>query len=94
MGNKTVVYGNIRTMETTIDKAGRLVVPKALRDELGLKDGTRLEIRLREGRLEIEPLATPMKLVRRGGRLVATTEEPLPPLDADEVRRIVESLRR
>lgn len=81
-------------MNSTIDKAGRLVVPKALRDELGLKDGTRVEIRVCDGRLEIEPLATPMKLVRRGRRLVATAEEALPPLDADEVRRVVESQRR
>lgn len=81
-------------MRSTIDKAGRVVVPKALRDELGLEGGMRLEIRVREGRLEIEPIATPMKLVRRGRRLVATTDEPLPGLDADDVRAVVESSRR
>jgi AbrB family looped-hinge helix DNA binding protein len=81
-------------MKTTIDKAGRLVVPKALRDELGLEAGTRLEIRSREGRLELEPVATPMRLVRRHGRLVATTDEPLPRLNAADVRAVVESQRR
>ena len=81
-------------MRTTIDKAGRVVVPKSLRDELGLEGGTRLEIRLRDGRIEIEPVATPMKLVRRGGRLVATTDEPLPRLDAEDVRAVAESQRR
>ena len=81
-------------MQTTIDKAGRIVVPKTLRDELGLEGGTRLEIRLREGRLEIEPLVTPMRLVRRGKKLVAITEEPLPVLDAEDVRAVVESQRR
>lgn len=31
-------------MITTIDKAGRVVVPKAMRDRLGLAPGTELEI--------------------------------------------------
>jgi AbrB family looped-hinge helix DNA binding protein len=81
-------------METTIDRAGRIVVPRKLRDELGLTGGTRLEIRIREGRLEIEAAPTPMRLVRRGKGLVATTEKPLPRLGADEVRAVLESLRR
>ena len=81
-------------MRVTIDRAGRLVVPKALRDELNLEPGTSLEIRAREGRLELEPLVTPMRLVRRGKGLVATTDEPLPRIDADDVRAVTESLRR
>lgn len=81
-------------METTIDRAGRIVVPRKLREELGLTGGTRLEIRIREGRLEIEAAPTPMRLVRRGKGLVATTEKPLPRLSADEVRAVLESLRR
>lgn len=81
-------------MKVTIDRAGRLVVPKALRDELNLEPGTSLEIRAREGRLELEPLVTPMRLVRRGKGLVATTDEPLPRIDADDVRAVTESLRR
>lgn len=81
-------------METTIDRAGRIVVPRRLREELGLTGGTRVEIRIREGRLEIEAAPTPMRLVRRGKGLVATTEKPLPRLGADEVRAVLESLRR
>jgi AbrB family looped-hinge helix DNA binding protein len=81
-------------METTIDAAGRVVVPKALRDQLRLGAGTRLEVRLREGRIELEPLPTPMRLVRRDRGLVATTDEPLPGLDAEGVRVILETLRR
>lgn len=81
-------------MESTIDRAGRIVVPRQLREALGLVGGTRLEIRIREGRLEIEPAATPMKLVRRGEGLVATTAEPLPRLTADDVRGVLESIRR
>lgn len=81
-------------MESTIDRAGRIVVPRKLREELGLVGGTRLEIRVREGRLEIEPAPTPMRLVRRGKGLVATTSAPLPRLGPDDVRAVLESLRR
>jgi AbrB family looped-hinge helix DNA binding protein len=81
-------------MRTTIDAAGRIVVPKQLRDELGLDGGTPLDIRVNAGRLEIELLPTPMHLVRRGKGTVATTDEPLPPLDADDVRSVLDALRR
>jgi AbrB family looped-hinge helix DNA binding protein len=81
-------------MKVSIDPAGRLVVPKALRDELGLEGGMELEIRVREGRLELEPSPTPMRLVRRGKGLVATSEGPLPRLGADDVRAVVEAMRR
>lgn len=81
-------------MKVTIDSAGRLVVPKVVRDELRLEGGMELEIRVREGRLELEPSPTPMRLVRRGKGWVATSDEPLRRLNADDVRSIVEAMRR
>lgn len=41
-------------MRTTIDKAGRIVVPKLLRDALNMNPGTELEILAVDNRLEIE----------------------------------------
>ncbi|MEJ7567040.1 MAG: AbrB/MazE/SpoVT family DNA-binding domain-containing protein [Gaiellaceae bacterium] len=81
-------------MRTTIDAAGRIVVPKRLRDELRLEAGQALEIAARDGRLEIAPQSTPMQLERREGRLVAVPDEPLPALTASEVRETLEQLRR
>jgi AbrB family looped-hinge helix DNA binding protein len=54
-------------METicTIDGAGRLVVPKAMRTRLGIRKDTRLLLRELDGRLVIEPLledATPVEV--------------------------------
>lgn len=81
-------------MRVSIDAAGRMVVPKALRDELNLEAGTGLEIRVRDGLLEIEPVVSPMRLIRRGGGMVATTDDPLPTIGVDDVRAVTESLRR
>ncbi len=42
----------------TIDAAGRIVVPKAMRARLALREGARLHVREEEGRrLVLEPLA-------------------------------------
>ncbi len=81
-------------MQTTIDGAGRVVVPKALRDALKLTGGSVLDVRVRDGVLEFEPVATPMRLVTRGKGLVATTDSPLPPIGPEDVRAVLESLRR
>lgn len=81
-------------MRTAIDRAGRIVVPKPLRDSLGLAPGQPLDISVRDGRLEIEPIPTPMRLVRQGGRLVAVPEIDVPPLTADIVRDTLDRVRR
>jgi AbrB family looped-hinge helix DNA binding protein len=81
-------------MRTTIDLAGRIVVPKALRDMLGLDGGQEIEITARDGRLEIEPVPTTMRLERRGSLLVAVPECELPPLTVELVRDALEHVRR
>jgi AbrB family looped-hinge helix DNA binding protein len=81
-------------MRATIDAAGRVVVPKPLRDELGLNGGDTLEISARDGRLEIEIPPTPMSLERRGKGVVAVPDRELPPLTADIVRDTLEQVRR
>lgn len=40
-------------MKTTIDKFGRLVVPKDIRDRLGLKPGVEIEIKAQKGEIVI-----------------------------------------
>jgi AbrB family looped-hinge helix DNA binding protein len=81
-------------MKTTIDGAGRVVIPKELRDRLGLEGGASLEIRESNGRIEIEPTPAPMKLVRRSGGPVAVPQQRLPPLTDEIVRETLERTRR
>ncbi|MDN5930167.1 MAG: AbrB/MazE/SpoVT family DNA-binding domain-containing protein [Pseudonocardia sp.] len=81
-------------MRTVIDAAGRLVVPKAARDELGLTAGTELELRVVDSRLEIEVPATPMRLVEDEHGPVAVTDREMPVLTADTVRETLDRVRR
>ncbi|MDH4154896.1 MAG: AbrB/MazE/SpoVT family DNA-binding domain-containing protein [Nitrospira sp.] len=81
-------------MKTTIDSAGRLVIPKELRREAGLQPGTELEIRWRQGLIEIEPAPLPVKLKKRGRFLVATPDQSIELLTNETVERTRQRLTR
>lgn len=90
------LMGIINAMVTTIDGAGRIVVPKSIRDEGNLKPGTRVDIRLRDGVIEVEPVPTEVKLERRGRMLVAVPVDPtaMPAMSAATVEETRRSVRR
>lgn len=58
-------------MRSTIDKAGRVVIPASIRDRAGLTPGAALEITADETGVRIERVGSGPKLVRIGKRLVA-----------------------
>ena len=58
-------------MRTTIDKAGRVVIPAAIRDRAGLVAGSELEITEDERGIRLERVAQGPRLVKVGRRLVA-----------------------
>jgi AbrB family looped-hinge helix DNA binding protein len=58
-------------MRATIDKAGRLVIPKQLRDHVGLRPGE-VEVIAEGTGLRVEPLASE-SLDERDGRLLIPT---------------------
>ena len=80
-------------MNTTIDKAGRLVVPKSVREASGLRPGTRVRFRVRTGRIEIEPVPLDVSLEPRASVVVAVPREGRPVLTAAEVERTTGDLR-
>ncbi len=56
-------------MRTTIDKAGRLVIPRSLRDRIGLGGGGQVELMLDGAAVRIEPVSGG-DLKEEGGLLV------------------------
>ena len=61
-GNK---YGMSITI--TIGKAGRLVVPKTIRDSLGLREGSRLKLEVRGGKIQAVPEVDAVRIELKSG---------------------------
>jgi AbrB family looped-hinge helix DNA binding protein len=72
-------------MRATIDSAGRLVIPKLLRDRLGLRPGE-VEVIAEGAGIRVEPVAGE-SLVERDGRLL------IPAAGADVDDETVRELR-
>jgi AbrB family looped-hinge helix DNA binding protein len=77
-------------MRTTIDKAGRLVIPKVLRDRLGLRPGV-VDVVADGSSLRVEPLAGE-DLEDRDGRLVVPASGAV--IGDDDVRSLRDADQR
>ena len=80
-------------MRTTIDKAGRVVIPAAVRDRAGLTPGTMLEITVDEFGVRLEPVAPGPRLVKIGRRLVARPTSDVETRATIDVASLVEDER-
>ena len=57
-------------MRTTVDRFGRVVVPKSMRDRLGLRAGSAIEIEEAEGQISLRPAEISSHLTVKEGILV------------------------
>ncbi|SNR45816.1 AbrB/MazE/SpoVT family DNA-binding domain-containing protein [Blastococcus mobilis] len=64
-------------METTIDSLGRIVVPKALRDALGLTPGTTVDLSRYGAGLQLVPAGRTARLTEIDGVLAAESSTPI-----------------
>lgn len=81
-------------MKSTIDAAGRVVIPKAIRTAARLQPGTRLQFRVTSaGVLEIEPELLEVVIEKEGRLTVARPRESLPALKQAQVDTTLADLR-
>ncbi len=80
-------------MKTTIDSAGRLVIPKRIREQAGLTPGAELEVRYCNGHVEVEVAPGNVRLERRGRFLVAVSDDPDAVLTNETVQKVIEDIR-
>ena len=83
--------GSVFPMETSMDSVGRIVVPKPLRDALGLTAGSTVDISRYGAGLQLIPTGRTARLVDESGVLVATGETAV---DDDVVFGLIDSGRR
>ena len=74
-------------MVTTMDAAGRLVIPREIRREASLESGVPLDVRWRDGVIEIEPQPLAVTLERKGRLLVASPAHKVAKLRTATVER-------
>ena len=78
-------------MEAVIDQAGRIVLPKPIRDALGLLPGTRVDISAYGAGVQIVPAGRTARLIEEEGVLVAAGETPV---DDDVLFALIDAGRK
>ena len=71
----------------TLDKAGRVVIPKTLRDELHLEAGDRMELESEGESVTLRPVRSASPLRKEHGVWVFRTGQPMTASTTDEMLR-------
>ncbi len=79
--------------EVIVDKAGRIVLPKPLREELQLMPGDPLEIESAGETLTLRPMRGSAPLTKKNGIWVYRTGEPISQEEVEDTLRRVRSER-
>lgn len=74
-------------MRTTIDKAGRLVIPRELRARIGLLGGGEVELELDGAAVRVAPVAGTALVEKDGLLVVPATGQPI---DSATVRQLLD----
>ncbi|HTT85291.1 MAG TPA: AbrB/MazE/SpoVT family DNA-binding domain-containing protein [Rhizomicrobium sp.] len=75
----------------TLDEAGRLVIPKPLRDELGLSPGDKLSVETDGQRLIVQPMRAGGSLRKDNGVWVFRSGQPV---SAEGTDKVLQDVRR
>ena len=89
-----ILYGMVNAIMVTtltLDKAGRVVLPKPVRDELQLAAGDSLELESSEDRIILRPARGKARMYKKQGVWVLHGDAPLP---ADVVEKTMQRIRR
>jgi len=78
-------------MEAVVDQAGRVVLPKYIRDALGLLPGTKVDISPYGAGVQIVPTGRTARLVEEDGVLVSAGDTPV---DDDVLFGLIDAGRR
>ncbi|MBL7684780.1 MAG: AbrB/MazE/SpoVT family DNA-binding domain-containing protein [Deltaproteobacteria bacterium] len=74
----------------SIDKFGRVVLPKAIRDQLGIQAGGEFEVEEKENSICLKPIRNEAKLIKKDGWWVITGTGPI---TLEETNKIIRDTR-
>jgi AbrB family looped-hinge helix DNA binding protein len=80
-------------MDVTIDRAGRIVIPKRVRDALGLQPGDALDLETAGEHITMRPVRQRMPLRQEHGIWVYRSGKPLPAGVVEETLRTLRQER-
>jgi AbrB family looped-hinge helix DNA binding protein len=81
-------------MKTTMDRRGRIVLPKSIRQKLRLQGGEALEVEERDGLIELRPATTAVTIVETPEGPAVQPVDDLPAMTDQLVREVLEQVRR
>ena len=81
-------------MKISMDSVGRVVVPKALRAELGITGPVELEVVARDGVIELAVADVPAHIEPRDEGPVIVNDAPVKALTVEDVRAAIDRVRR
>ncbi len=80
-------------MESSLDRFGRIVIPKEIRDELGLKAGMVFRIENDANSIYLKPVKSESPLVMKG-KVLVHTGKPIGPLEDQLQKQREERMQR
>ena len=87
-------YNGIVISKVTLDRTGRIVIPKTLRDELHLSPGDTLELTVKGDEVTLRPRRAATPLQKERGVWVFRTGEPLTAGETEETLRNIRAQRQ
>jgi AbrB family looped-hinge helix DNA binding protein len=78
-------------LHIAIDRFGRLVLPKEIRDHWGFKAGTEFEVEEQEDAILLKPVTAKARLVQKQGLPVLELGEPI---ERETIQKVIENVRR
>ena len=82
-------------LEVTLSSKGQIVIPKAIREKLGLKAGDKIKLEVEEGkRVIVQPSVKPPNdvFVKAGDRLIEEALHEAKRVDEEKIREMLKSL--
>ena len=76
-------------LEVRVGRKRTIVIPKRVAEMLGIEEGSRLEMRVEDGRIVLEPVPDAVELSLRGEKVARTSLEELEEDSIEEQERYI-----